>query len=283
METAMDVEIMQAQERLLKKRESLGVTTTHTLSMLNVDSVMPRELSLRCEIHDIEMPDPGDECWKCNEERRDRERKEEAMAKIYSIIENPSRELISHGVPPKYAGCSFENFKGNDKAVSECRGYTDGGLVLYGNTGCGKTHLAAAIARERLIRRLNDILGKDDLGKMTYTYGRMIFVTVPDLLLDIRESFKSEAKESEAEIIDTYSSVQFLVLDDLGSEKTSEYAITTLYIILDRRDREMKSTVITTNLSLKEIEDKLNARISSRMAGMKNIKINMPDYRKRRG
>jgi DNA replication protein DnaC len=73
-----------------------------------------------------------------------------------------------------------------------------------------------------------------------------------------------------------------LVLDDLGAEKTTEFAITTLYIIIDRRIRDAKRTIITTNLSLKEIEDKLDARIASRLSGMQNVKISMPDYRKKR-
>jgi DNA replication protein DnaC len=73
-----------------------------------------------------------------------------------------------------------------------------------------------------------------------------------------------------------------LCLDDLGAEKTTEYAITTLYLIIDRRIRNEMQTIITTNLSLDEIEATLGARIASRLAEMKIIKINMPDYRKKR-
>lgn len=53
-------------------------------------------------------------------------------------------------------------------------------------------------------------------------------------------------------------------------------------VFIDRKIRDAKRTIITTNLSLKEIEEKLDARIASRLSGMQNIKINMPDHRKRR-
>jgi len=76
--------------------------------------------------------------------------------------------------------------------------------------------------------------------------------------------------------------MDFLIIDDLGAEKSTEFSITTLYIILDRRIRELKTTIITTNLSMSQIEEHLGARIASRLSEMKNIKINMPDHRKRR-
>jgi len=88
--------------------------------------------------------------------------------------------------------------------------------------------------------------------------------------------------ETEEEIVNFYSDMDFLIIDDLGAEKSTEFSITTLYIILDRRIRELKTTIITTNLSMSQIEEHLGARIASRLSEMKNIKINMPDHRKRR-
>lgn len=195
------------------------------------------------------------------------------------------------GIPRRYWGCSLDTFEGNPKLVNECRSYIEGGMVLSGNTGCGKTHLAISLMKEYEYRkklkgyeRNKAMIHENPEGMYSPTTIRMKFITIPDLLLEIRSSFKeSSSIQSEESIIDEYTEITFLVLDDLGSEKTSEYAITTLYIILDRRDREMMDTIITTNLSLAMVEEKLSARIASRMAGMKNIKINMHDYRKKRG
>ncbi len=209
---------------------------------------------------------------------------EEKKNRLLELIERPENELRCFMVPAKYINSSFETFTGNEKLINECCAYNDGGLVLYGNTGCGKTHLAVSIMRNIYKSNINKII--NSLSNELPDYSKIkkqIFKPVPDLLLEIRGAFKDGAEKSEDDIIKKYSTVPFLVLDDLGSEKTSEYSITTLYIILDRRDRELMPTIITTNLNPKEIEDKLGARIASRLSGMKNIKINMPDYRKKRG
>ena len=177
-------------------------------------------------------------------------------------------------VPEKHLSMSFENFEGGQEFVEACKQYTSGGFVLHGLHGIGKTHLAVSILRSKL--ETHKLPGERRLQRAS-------FVTVPNLLLEIRDSFKKDNTErSEKEIVDYYSEVPFLILDDLGSEKSTEFSITTLYIIIDRRDSNMMDTVITTNLSLQEIEYKLSARIASRLAGMQNITIKMEDYRKKR-
>lgn len=108
-----------------------------------------------------------------------------------------------------------------------------------------------------------------------------LFVTVPELLLEIRKSFGKEDQD-ESKIVDKYSNVSLLILDDLGAEKCSEWAEATLYIIIDRRNRDEMMTIVTSNLSLPEIEQHLGARIASRLSDMKVINIKMPDYRKKR-
>lgn len=175
--------------------------------------------------------------------------------------------LKCSGVPKLYSECTFENYQGHEKLITDLKEITqkDCSMVLRGNTGCGKTHLAVATLKIQSPSPYNSK-----------------FITAPDLLLKIRSSFSDGAAISEGEIIREYSEIPTLVLDDLGAEKTSEYAITTLYIILDRRIRECRKTIITTNLSKEEIEETFGARIASRLAGVENIKINMPDYRKKR-
>ena len=68
----------------------------------------------------------------------------------------------------------------------------------------------------------------------------------------------------------------------MGAEKTTDWSITTLYIILDRRYRNNKPTLITTNLNLKEIENNLGSRIASRLSESLIVPINMLDFRKKR-
>ena len=184
----------------------------------------------------------------------------------FSDDEQVRRSMIWAGVSKKYAGCTFDNFKGNQNLIDVLKAMstTNESIVLIGNTGCGKTHLAVSMLRE-------SGNGYD-----------AVFITVPELLLKIRSCFRDGATESEEEIIGRYAQAKVLILDDLGAEKSTAYSITTLYLIIDRRIQQERRTIITTNLTMEQIEDSLGARIASRLSEMKIIKIGMADYRKKR-
>lgn len=294
METAQDQELLeQANQKLLSKRAQTQMANPTRL-MQSIDIVtcehgIPKSIHCsKCnprEQQEVDKCQHGRElshCWMCEEDKREIERIENDKNKMRELIKNPCPGLINFSVPKKYINSSFDTFYENDKLVKDCSNYESGGLVLYGNTGCGKTHLAVSIMRNLYVKNLIEIIKSEWKANTKYRASKQVFKPVPDLLLEIRSTFNDQSTSTEENIIDDYSTIPFLVLDDLGSEKTSEYSITTLYIILDRRDRELMPTVITTNLTPKEIEEKLGARIASRLAGMKNIKINMPDYRKKR-
>ena len=107
-------------------------------------------------------------------------------------------------------------------------------------------------------------------------YSYPLFITVPELLLMIRNTFNRKTQHgenipTESDIIERYSDIDILYLDDLGTEKPSDWAIQVLYLLIDRRYSEMKRTIISSNLSLNEISDRLDDRISSRIAGMCEI------------
>jgi DNA replication protein DnaC len=138
-----------------------------------------------------------------------------------------------------------------DEALwDQCHGGEHYGLFLHGPPGTGKTHLAVALLK--------------DAGKREYD----TFTTVANLLMKLRDSFRKDAERSEADIIRQYSKANLVVLDDLGAEKTSEFALQSLYIIIDKRYSEMRPTIITSNLTVDEIAEKVGDRIASRIAGM---------------
>jgi len=107
---------------------------------------------------------------------------------------------------------------------------------------------------------------KIDIQKMP------LFISVPELLLEIRDSYRGN-EISEKAIIDKYSWGDVLVLDNLGVEKTSDWVLQTLYTIIDRRYREELRTIITSNLSIEEIREKLDDKIASRIVGMCRVCI----------
>ena len=138
-----------------------------------------------------------------------------------------------------------------------------GWIVYEGPYGCGKTHLAVAIANARL----------EQFGD------RVLFITAPDLLDFLRTTFNPNAEVSYSEAFEQICNVPLLVLDDLGVENPSGWAKEKLFQLLNYRYVNKLPTVITTNTTL----DELDPRISSRMMEkgvVAHIQIEAPDYRK---
>lgn len=196
----------------------------------------------------------------------------------------------SCGIPTLYRECTLDNFQGNPSLIASLRKYSGGGLLIFGNTGVGKTHLAVGLMRELdrkqwisrcqiNIQRLSE--RKKPITRAEKPRPGKQFVTVPELLFEIRKSFNVDSNFTEERVLDRFSNVRLLVLDDLGSGKASDFALDTLCFIIDRRYREQRDTIITSNLSLDQIEDRLNARIASRLASWELINITMPDFRKK--
>lgn len=148
-------------------------------------------------------------------------------------------------------------------AFNTARNYAhhlNGWLLLMGSYGCGKTHLAAAIANEVV-----------SLGVET------LFLTVPDLLDWLRYSFGSEETSYESRF-EEIKNIRFLVLDDLGTQNATPWAREKLYQIINHRYTHKLPTVITTNLGLSEIDERVSSRLQDRELVIK-IQIDASDYR----
>ena len=120
------------------------------------------------------------------------------------------------------------------------------GLMFSGPVGSGKTFLAASIANELMEAQF-----------------QVLFIVVPDLLDELRASYKSEV--SELDLLDLARTIPVLVLDDLGAHNYSDWTRNRIYSIINYRLNEWLPTIITTNLSLDEMEDLLGARTTSRI------------------
>ena len=140
-------------------------------------------------------------------------------------------------------------------------GKLDGWLLLQGGYGCGKTHLAAAIANSAV-----------SMGVAT------LFLTVPDLLDTLRFSYDSEDTTFEQRF-DEIRNAPLLVLDDFGTQNATAWAQEKLFQIVNYRYINKLPLVVTTNLDMDEIE----ARIRSRLADpelVSAIRIAAPDFRR---
>lgn len=187
-------------------------------------------------------------------------------------IMHPEHEMKRMGIPARYLFCSLENFTGNDRLIDHLRGVIDGppvSVFICGACGCGKTHLAASIIR-RLIQT----------GRIRENKVSVKFASVVDLLMEVKATFNQ--RETEEDVLSQYVRPMILVLDDLGAEKQSEWAAMTIYALIDRRYRDMKTTIVTSNMTLEQIEQQLGSRTASRLAEYEIVIINMPDYRKKK-
>jgi DNA replication protein DnaC len=140
-------------------------------------------------------------------------------------------------------------------------GKLEGWLLIMGGYGCGKTHLAAAIA--------NFAVG---MGVPA------LFLTVPDLLDTLRFSYDSEDTTFE-ERFEQIRAAPLLVLDDFGTQNATGWAQEKLFQIVNYRYINKLPLVVTTNLALDEVE----ARIRSRLADpelVSSVRIAAPDYRR---
>jgi DNA replication protein DnaC len=172
------------------------------------------------------------------------------------------------GIPKRYFYAKKTDISGVHWKLTE--GYRTGqreGLYIHGIAGCGKSYLAAALIRARV----ESIKVNVEIEDASLLSPGMLWVSVTDLLLEIKRSFKDDSDATEDEVIGKYSRVKYLTLDDIGVEKTTDWVLQTLYTIIDRRYRDMMRTVITSNLTLDQAADKLGDRIASRIAGMCDV------------
>ena len=168
-----------------------------------------------------------------------------------------SRLLDAAGIPPRFAGCSLDNFNTASpdrtereqllQALTVSRRYVEtfvadggrfveSGLLFVGRPGVGKTHLAAAVLSE-LIRRYR-------------VRGR--FVDFTALIHRLQSSFDPQTMDTKHGILKSVSESEVLVLDDLGAQKPSAWVTEMLYLVMNDRYARRCPTLFTTNLKLEE-------------------------------
>jgi DNA replication protein DnaC len=155
-----------------------------------------------------------------------------------------------------------------EQALSLARAFAEdpsGWLVFSGTYGCGKTHLAAAIANLQTVR------------------GRPapMFVVVPDLLDHLRATFSPTSTTTLDRVFEQVRTAPLLVLDDLGTESATPWAREKLFQLFNYRYAARLSTVITTSINLKDLDER-EPRLASRMKDTRRCRfyaIFAPSYR----
>lgn len=182
--------------------------------------------------------DKAKEYWNEKDKQDAEEQKRKRFKNMINVI------YKQNYVGRKYQKLNFENFiidLNNKNAVKMANDYIiknkdkilSNGLIIMGESGIGKTHLAAAIAN-KLIENDKIVL----MGRLT---------TLFDM---IKETFRDNTK-SEKELIELYSNVDMIIIDDLGTEKISSWALEKLYTIIQNRFENGLPIIITTRFDKK--------------------------------
>jgi len=162
-----------------------------------------------------------------------------------------------HGLPPDKRA----NLRWAYEEAAEFAGKPEGWLVLKGGFGCGKTHLAAAIANA-CVERGQPVL----------------FITIPDLLDHLRATFAPSSPADYDTRFEEVRTAPVLILDDLGTESSTTWAQEKLFQIFNYRYNARLPTVVTTNHELEEIPLRLRSRLVDPDL-TRIVTILAPDYR----
>jgi DNA replication protein DnaC len=138
----------------------------------------------------------------------------------------------------------------------------EGWLIFLGQYGCGKTHLAAAIANRCL-----------EAGRP------VLFVVVPDLLDHLRATYSPSSPVRYDERFDEVRSAPLLILDDLGTQNATPWAGEKLYQILNHRYNARLPTIVTSNQRLDEIDLRIRSRLVDPALSVV-VHILAPDFRR---
>ncbi len=183
---------------------------------------------------------------RCTVKEKDKER--QARLEKYSNLGLLKRLTFDNLIPQGRSGYTInqEQFSKAYDAAKDFANNPRGWLVFIGPSSCGKTHLAAAIASERI-----------DRGHPA------LFKTVPDLLDDLRATFSPDRDIPYSQSFESVRNAPLLILDDLGTQSSTPWAKEKLDQLLNHRFSQELPTVITTYIPLSDLDDRIRSRLSS--------------------
>ncbi|QCI24143.1 DNA replication protein DnaC [Buchnera aphidicola (Muscaphis stroyani)] len=168
------------------------------------------------------------------------------------------RVLGRSGIRELYMNCSFENYKieheGQKKVLEAAKRYAEefneniASFIFSGRPGTGKNHLASAIGNYLILHDKS-----------------ILIVTVADLMSNMKGTFSGTSNVTEENLLHNLSSVDLLMIDEIGMQTESRYEKVIINQIVDRRSSSKRSTGMLSNLDHKGMKNLLGERVIDRM------------------
>lgn len=173
--------------------------------------------------------------------------------------------LLDAGIPLRFRDCTLDNWKaGNDdakaKAWNIATGYVEAfsenfgvgrSMMLLGQVGCGKTHLATAMLQQ-VIR----YFGAQGL-KGRYT-------TAGNIIRSVKETFGNRDR-TESQVYADLVEPHLLVIDEVGVQHGTDFERNLLFEVINGRYEQVKPTVVVSNLGMSELRQCLGDRAVDRL------------------
>lgn len=167
-----------------------------------------------------------------------------------------------------YKGDDLSRFNGAVKAAEDFINNFDTdyqNLFIYGTVGTGKSFLSICIADE-LLKKGHSVIYFSSTGLF-------------ELLGEV--TFNRDSRQDLQNVFGELLECELLIIDDMGTEMVNNFVLSKLFSLLNERDLRKKSTVITTNFALDQLQNTYSDRIFSRVTGnYKLLKISGPDIRR---
>ena len=196
--------------------------------------------------------------------------------------QDPHTKLLETAkLPRRYEKCHFHSFKAANPSQERAFQYAsrlamdypavERGLLLMGDVGVGKTHLAVSILKGLTERGFDCLF---------YEFGA--------LLKEIQDSYNPVSQTSELKVLSPVLEAEILVLDEIGASKPTDWVRDTMAHIINSRYNDKKLTIFTTNYAdeprskhEETLEDRIGIRLRSRLFEMcKTVVISGSDFRR---
>ena len=211
-----------------------------------------------------DCPEAVEAAERARAEREAREKAEKEAEAAKKMQERVRQIIGASGMSDRFLRRTFETYQQtpeNQRALRACKQYADNfadklpqrnpnpgrnGLFIAGPKGTGKTHLAAAIANQ-----------------LMQNGTPVICMTMIDMLDKIKKTYATNrqwGENTEDDVLGAYKTVPLLIIDDMGKEPATEWAVAKIYAIINARYEAYLPTVITTNYSDSELVRRLTPK-----------------------